>query len=182
MFTCIVIKTYHKYHGISTPSPGKPNHLQLRKPSKGPRCLFEGPRLIDCPVPERHLHFQTPCLIQRNLSPRSLSVNLQRAGFLEVSSARQELLPRPQPVGCSDRVPILLHPRQQIRSATRAQPEEVLSLVVEEVGLEMAAIHSVEEQISRRVDLVGALARCRATILLLDFLALDRQDNRTIHL
>lgn len=178
----MVAKIYHKYHGIATPFPGKPDHLQLKIMFKDFRCIFEDPRLIDCPVPEQYLHFQTPCLIQRNLKLRSLSVNLQQVVVLVVSSARQTPLPRPQPVGCSDRVPILLHPRQQIRSATRARPEEVLSLVVEEVGLEMAAIHSVEEQISRRVDLVGALARCRATTLLLDFLALDRQDNRTIHL
>ena len=38
----------------------------------------------------------------------------------------------------------------------------------------------VEAQTSRLADLVGALARRRATILLVKFLALDRQDNRTL--
>lgn len=49
----------------------------------------------------------------------------------------------------------------------------------------MAATYSVEERTTRRVDLVGALVRFRATILLEDCLALgsqDSKDSKTINL
>lgn len=150
---------------------------------KDPRCLFEVPRLTDCPVPERYLRFQTTCLILQNPITRFLSVSLQQVGALVVPLARQIPLPRPQPVDCSGQVSTPLHRRQQICSATQARPEEVLSLVVvEEVVAEVAATYSVGGEASRQADLVGALARSRVTILLVDFLALGRQDNKPLHL
>ena len=92
-------------------------------------------------------------------------------------------LPQTQLVDCSDQASILLHRPQQIRSATLTQPEEILSLVVEVVA-EAAATYLVEGQTNRRVDLdlVGALAKRRVTILLVDFLALGREDNKIVHL
>lgn len=143
--------------------------------------LCVGPCLTDCLVLEVQLRLQITCLIQRNLTLRFLSVIRQLLGTLVVSLARQIPLPRPQPVDCSDQVPTTLHPRQQIRSATRAQREGVCSLVVGEVVWGLAAIYLVEGQISRLVDLVGALVRRRATIHLVDSLEVDRQGNRRMH-
>ena len=149
---------------------------------KDPRCLFEVPRLTDCPVPERYLRFQKTCLILLNLITRFLSVSLQQVEALVVPLVRQIPLPRPQPVDCSGQVSIPLHHRQQIRSATQARPEEVLSLVVEGVVAEVAATYSVGGEASRPADLVGALARSRVVILLVDLLALGKQENKTMHL
>ena len=53
--------------------------------------------------------------------------------------------------------------------------------VQEEVVAEVAPIYLGGVQISRLVDLVGASVRRRATILPVDFLAVGRQENRTIY-
>lgn len=47
--------------------------------------------------------------------------------------------------------------------------------------VEVAATYSVAGRTSQRVDRVGALAKCRATILLEESLALGSQDHQIIH-
>lgn len=178
VFDCPTLKIYHKFYGIFPLLLVSPITRNSKCLFKGPRCLFESQRLTDYPVLELHLVFQIPCLIPRNRTLHSLLVKLQRVGALVVSSARQIQLLRLQPLDCSDQVPIPQHPRPPIRLATRARPEEVLFLVGE-VG-EVAAIYLVEGQTSRRVILAGASARHRATIRLVEFLALGRRDNKII--
>lgn len=176
--------TQYYPHGTNSPSPFL---LVVSSISCNSTCLTKdlsglvGPSLTDCPVLEVQLRLQITCLIQQNLTLRFLSAIQQLLGTLVVSLAGQIPLPRPQPVDCSDQVPIPLHPRQQLRSATRPQREEARSLVVREVVRGLAAIYLVGGQISRLVDLVGALVRRRAPIHLVDSLELDRQGNRRMH-
>lgn len=165
--------------------PVSPIARNLRCHPQDPRGLFQDPGLTNCSVRERTLHCRTLCLIQPKLAIHSLLVKPQRVGALEISSAKQTLLPQRLLVVCSDQMSILLRHRQQICLAIQARPEVVLSLAVaaaEEVVV--AATCSAEGRTNRPVELVlvGALARCRATIMLEDFLALGSQDNKIIHL
>ena len=148
-----------------------------------PRCLFEDPQLTNSQVLESSLHTQTLCRIKENPTRRSFSVHLQQVEALVAYSARQIPQTQLQAVDCSDQALSPLPRRQQPRSATRVPPEEVLFLAgVEPVAeVEVAATYSVEKQRSLLVDLVGALARCRAIMLLVVFLAPAKQGSKPMY-